>query len=47
MIEVVAPKKLAITFCYVVFGLYRVNDNITEAPKLVLESAGNFIQITI
>ena len=26
-----------------VFGLSRVNDDIKEAPKWVLESAGNFI----
>ena len=32
---------------YAIFGLSRVNDDIIEAPKLVLESAGTFIYITI
>ena len=32
---------------YAVFDLSRVNDYIIEAPRRVLEPAGNFIQITI
>ena len=40
-------KKLALTLCYAVFGLSGVNDDIIEAPRRVLESAGDFIYITI
>ena len=36
-------KKLALTFCYAVFGLSKVNDDIIEAQIRVLESAGNYI----
>ena len=43
MTEFVVQKKLALTFCYAVFGLSRVNDDIIEAPRWVLEPAGGFI----
>ena len=36
-------QTFALTFCYAVFGLSRVKDDIVEAPGWVLEPAGNFI----
>ena len=45
--EVVVQKGWLSPFCYALFGLSRVNDDIIEAPIWVLEPAGNFIWITI
>ena len=38
---------MALAFCYAVFGISRVNDDIIEAPIWKLESAGNFMYIKI
>ena len=47
MTEVVVQKRWISHFCYAVFGLFRVNNEIIEAPMWIPEPAGNFILITI